>query len=173
VFDYAGTAAPATLLAKAQPAPQASAPEPPARDMPFVIAVVTPYGMVPGFCWEAVDTNAIARKASKRIQAADGFTFLHRWYQASQTRPLWRKAGLRLKPIDDKMYDYGKSAGVDAVLAIRYDADGRQCTNLDIETFLYGVAEKTRYRRQGKQKDIARMTDALVAEFAKDRAATR
>ena len=173
VFDYSGEAGQGTQVAKAQSTPSASSASRAARDTPYVIAVVAPSGLDPGFCWQEVDTQAMAKAASGRIQAADGFAFLHRYYHAEDTRSLWRKSGMRLKPIDHEIFAYGRSSGVDGVLVVRLHSDSRTCGDLEVETTLYDVAGDTSYRRQGGPSGVARMTDALVDEFAKERGAVR
>jgi len=82
------------------------------RDTPYVIAVVAPSGFDPGFCWQDVDSRAMAKAASSRIQAADGFAFLHRYYHAEDTCSLWRKSGMRLKRVDHEIFAYYRSSGV-------------------------------------------------------------
>jgi len=172
VFDYAGVAGQGTQVAKAQSPPSAAASSS-ARDTPYVIAVVAPSGLEPGFCWQEVDSRAMAKAASSRIQAADGFAFLHRYYHAEDTRSLWRKSGMRMKPIDHEIFAYGRSSGVDGVLVVRLNSDSRTCGDLEVETTLYDIAGGTTYRRQGGPSGVASMTDALVDEFARERGAAR
>lgn len=171
-------AAPATLLAKAKPAtePDTSRPQGGVAQelLPLVIAVISPDGTVWGAsCATFTEGERIAREASERLQAAKSFTFLHRWYRAEDTRSLWRNAGLRLKPVDDKVFAYGTSTGVDGVLVLRYEGGGTNCSNVAIEAYLYDVARRSVYSRQGSLNDVARLTDSLVAEFEKGRKAAQ
>jgi hypothetical protein len=169
-FDYDGDVGQGTQLAKAQPAPSATRGK---RDTPYVIAVVAPSGLDPGFCWQELDSRAMAEVASRRIQGADGFAFLHRYYHAEDTRALWRRSGMRSNPIDREVFAYGRSSGVDGVLVVKFDSDSRACGDVEVETILYDIAGDTAYRRQGDASGIDRMTDGLVDEFARKRAAAR
>ena len=171
VFEYDGMAGQGTQVAKAQSTPSADSASRSTRDTPYVIAVVAPSGLDPGFCWQEVDSHAMAKAAGGRIQAADGFAFLHRYYHAEDTRSLWRKSGMRLKPIDHEIFAYGRSSGVDGVLVVRLNSDSRTCGDLEVETTLYDIAGDTTYRRKGGPSSVASMTDALVDEFARERGA--
>jgi uncharacterized caspase-like protein len=174
--DTGSAAAPATLLAKARPATQASAPTAPDRrdeDLPHIIAVISPDGTLWGHACGGIDGDALAREASNRVQTAEGFTFLRRWYRAEDTRSLWQKSGLRLKPVDEKVLAYGNLTGADGVLVLRYEAGGTYCSNVVIEAYLYDVTLGVSYRQKGSRANVSRMTDSLVAQFAKGRAAAQ
>ncbi|NIU40464.1 MAG: hypothetical protein GWN69_02860 [Gammaproteobacteria bacterium] len=176
VSDTGSAGASTTLLAKAEPATAASAPSPTTRgddDLPHLIAVISPDGTLWGHQCVGIDSGALAREASNRIQAADGFTFLNRWYRAEDTRSMWQKSGLRLKPVDEKIFVYGDSTGADGVLVLRYEAGGTYCSNVVVEGYLYDVTRKVSYREKGSQEDLSRITDALVAQFAEGRSATK
>jgi hypothetical protein len=174
--EFGGIATQGTLVAKAQPAAQVSAADPPdpgTRESAYVIAVVAANGAGPKFCFGNVASKAASMEASRRVEAADGFTFLNRFHPYEDTSSLWTKSGVQLNPIDDEVFMYGRSSDVDGVLVVRYDAGSWNCGDPDVDVSLYDVAGEARYHRQGEQSDIARMTDSLVDEFAKDRAAAR
>jgi hypothetical protein len=144
-----------------------------ASEKVMVIGVIAPQGSVWGRCGEGLNVEAIATQASERLRGARGFSFLHRWHRAQETSGLWQYSGLRPSPYDEKIRAYGVSIGVDGVLALRYEAGGSYCANVEIEAYLYDVDKKTHYRRKGGLADIAQMTDDLVADFAKGRDAAR
>lgn len=80
---------------------------------------------------------------------------------------------MRWNPIDREVFAYGRSSGVDGVLVVKFDSDSRACGDVEVETILYDIAGDTAYRRQGDPSGIDRMTDGLVDEFARKRAAAR
>lgn len=164
-----------TLLAKAQPGTQASAPPASnrgAEERVLVIGIVAPQGTVWGYCEEGVDIDAMTREASERLRAMRGFSFLNRWYLAADTSGLWKKSGLRPSPYAEKIREYGESNGVDGVLVFRYEAGGSYCANIEVEAYLYDVEKEVSYRQKGGPNNITQMTDELVSEFAKGRGRT-
>ena len=171
------TAAPTeqhTLLANAEPASPASAPEPvkPAKsEKPFVIGIIRPNGTDWGStaCESIVNLDSLAKDASKRVQAFDHFTFLNLWYEGAKTQSLWAKSGLRIKPIDDEVYQFASEFELDGVLALRYEIGGTYCESVQVEAILYDVMRRGTYSRKGDRSDIDPMTRELLAEFASAR----
>ncbi len=167
VPDIGATPAPGELLAKARPSPQASAGI--ARQLPFVIGIVAPNGTIWAGCGQFDGADSLARNASKHVQKADGFTFLNRWGRAENTGHLWKKSGLRLKPVDEAVFTYGQSYDLDGVLVLRYETGGTYCEHVRIEAYLFDVGRKTNYRQEGSVGEIPEMTEKLVAEFSSER----
>ncbi len=87
---------------------------------------------------------------------------------------LWYSDGLRRRPNEDRVYEYGRQMKVDAVLLLWYEArGGGVCNRIELRAFLYDVQLEKLYTAEVSADDLDDLSASLMDSLRAGRKVAR